>query len=893
MFIPLSTLSLASAISAAYASLQIRSSREQSASLEATDRLYLPILGVTQSGKTLLLASLGEQLTQSSSEQLTTRLLTREEEQRERGKVLKHFDPQDLDASPVPPGERTTAGMIHFERLSFERDEVNEATMVAEDALFALQFATHGPIAGRKLCILEDIPGEHLSEERSHKGNIYPKLLKADGLILVIDGPKALNADREPLPEHLLYQQLLERYLAQDHHGPVWVVITKADLLPEDRQDQQWWYEHTLTHLTPLLQLKDSQAVFELSLVSAKRSCEQPWATLKSSGESFFVSLKSVIQKRLERHGLLSKEIKRARNLCVALMALTLILGWSAAGAWRLGSLPPVSGERAWDGPSLNAAITPRLNALRDAKSILNPLRLFKRSLIHELATLRTETTQLVNVKADRWGKNLSKEREARDLSLEQLSRALKDFQTLNNARAKDRPWSAEERELEELVSMAMNDHGRLSSLESLPDLSTLKRSWTGRCKLALHRQPEREIPPFECALSMSIDRQLVGTRRARLSAATRPTISPADTSQLKARLSPLLQWERENAGLDRSDPLWSRLKTLKRSAWEASWLNLITTIQSMREEEDAIGRLRSLQRFEVERNDLLSVFTSDLEAPTKIIASWRDLLNSECIQAKEDEDLTPSLRREADLIIEWAAPFLDPSRRARVRMKSAEERWLKELKETLPQESPEGFDHALKLMERNLAELKGEEGREVIMSAISEWTQRLKSLQVWRAAQAVKVSASEVECDFDKLEEEGLDHGSGSHFDLDLFVPYLALKLTPIGSIPAPLESEANGSKELILVKETDIDDELSLQWHPWSRLTLALYEQDGEIDVLPETEESDDHLISDHTVWSVGSEPPSTTAALTPKNSCFVTITLHHRLPEWVGTMGLLPKR
>ena len=98
MFIPLSTLSLASAISAAYASLQIRSSREQSASLEATDRLYLPILGVTQSGKTLLLASLGEQLTQSSSEQLTTRLLTREEEQRERGKVLKHFDPQDLDA---------------------------------------------------------------------------------------------------------------------------------------------------------------------------------------------------------------------------------------------------------------------------------------------------------------------------------------------------------------------------------------------------------------------------------------------------------------------------------------------------------------------------------------------------------------------------------------------------------------------------------------------------------------------------------------------------------------------------------------------------------------------------------------------------------------------------
>ena len=102
--------------------------------------LYIPVLGVSKSGKTSLLAALGEHLSERAHEELTTRCLTRLEEENLRGRKLKHFDPDQPDqGEPHKPGERTTEAMIYYERSAFREGRDYNRTLESEDAYFLLQ----------------------------------------------------------------------------------------------------------------------------------------------------------------------------------------------------------------------------------------------------------------------------------------------------------------------------------------------------------------------------------------------------------------------------------------------------------------------------------------------------------------------------------------------------------------------------------------------------------------------------------------------------------------------------------------------------------------------------------------------------------------------------------
>ncbi len=878
-----------------------------SAPLPARDleRLYLPILGVKESGKTLLLATLGEQLTSTSTERLTTRLLTRREEEEERGRTLKPFDAADPAQPTLAPGERSTEAMIFFERRRFEREGVNETTLHPEDAIFSVQFATSGPLGGRKVCRLEDVPGEQLMEERHHNANLAPRLARADGLVLVVDGPKALAAGDAPLPEHVLYKQALEGYLRREDHGPVWVVVTKADLLPEDQRDEGFWREHTLRHVAPLLKLEGSSVTFELSLVSARRDCVAPWRALERAGEGFFVSLKGV----LERREAARVRRERARQRAWAgLLGGALACGaaaWGAWGSYQVESLPRVGGEVAWDAGSLERAASPRLALLTEARGPLSPVGLFEETLRQDLRALRRAHWALVRDEGDRWG-GRGEARAVRE--------ALRAARVFSDARAEEEAWSEEERALEERVTLAIKEAGALERLEEERALLLSEAAWGERCDQALKARGERGRGLLECSLRDQVSARLATSRRAHLNAAGRAPVAPTDEVGLRSKLAPLLAWERDNADLARGDELVVELERLKAAAWQEAWGRVEERLAALKEPGEAAARLRLLQRLERDRAELTKSARGDLEMPKQVNAAWRERLSRECVEVKDGQlTLLPSQRVEADEVVEWAAEFLDPSRRARVRFRSKEARWRAELREGLAASEPQAFDEALKRLQHDLDELFSEEGRAAIEKDIEVWRNHLRDLRVWRAPSEAPLTASAVSCDFEKLAAEGLDHGAGSRWDTDKFSPYLALSISALGAqedtqegtqedtqegtqegaqegaregggAEGDAETPAKPRRLLLLEAIEDAEEAPRVRWAPWSTVSLKLYELDGKVDGEPEVEESDDHLISDAGHWRVGGEPPRATVKLTPEGSCTVTLKVDKELSEWV---------
>jgi len=854
----------------------------ESAPLPARDlnRLNLPILGVKESGKTLLLATLGEQLTSTSTERLTTRLLTRREEEEERGRTLKPFDPADLAQPPLAPGERSTEAMIFFERRRFEREGVSETTLSSEDALFSVQFATSGPLKGPKVCKLEDVPGEEFMEERHHNANLAPRLARADGLVLVVDGPKALAAGDAPPPEHVLYKQTLEEYLDRKEHGPVWVVVTKADLLPEDRRDEVFWREHTLRHVAPLLKLEGSSVTFELSLVSARRDCVAPWRALERAGEEFFVSLKGVLERREAAR--VQRERTRQRAW-VGILGCALACGaaaWGWWGAYQVESLPRVGGEVAWDVGSLAGATAPRLALLAEARGALSPIGLFEETLRQDLSALRRAHWALVRDEGDKWGGR----GEARA-----VSEALRAARAFSDARAQEEAWSEEERALGERVTAAIKEAGELERLEAERALLAREAAWGERCDQALKARGERERGLLECAMKQQISARLATSRRAHLEAAGRAAMAPTDVVGLRSKLAPLLAWEWDNADLARGDELVVDLERLKAAAWEGAWGRVEERLAALKEPSEAPARLRLLQRLELDRAELKKSARGELEMTKQVNAAWRERLSRECVEVKDGQlNLLPSQRAEADEVVEWAAEFLDPSRRARVRFRSKEARWRAELREGLAAAEPQAFDEALKVLQHDLDELFSEEGRAAIEKDIEVWRNHLRDLRVWRAPSEAPLTASGVTCDFERLAAEGLDHGAGSRWDTDKFSPYLALSISARGAQggegAGDAEAPTAARRLLLLDAIEDAEDAPRVRWAPWSTVSLKLYELDGDVDGEPGVEESDDHLISDAGLWRAGGEPPRATVKLTPEGSCTVTLKVDKELSEWV---------
>lgn len=853
------------------------------------DRLYIPILGVRQSGKTLLLATLGSQLTGAATSELTTRLLSHREEEEERGVSLEAFNPNDPDQPILAPGRRTTLAMITLERQSFESNKVNRPTALPESAFFALQFAIAGPLAGRKICTLEDIPGEHMMDEHNHKGNITPKLQRADGLVLIIDGPKALNAEGQSLPEHTLYKQVLEEYFKREHHGPIWVVITKADLLPSDRRDVAWWKAHTLEHITPLLKLrdKDQRAIFGLSLVSAEQRCEVPWEEVRRKGQFFFASLKKVLTDRLEVSAVQVIERARWKKRSLLLALCTLFSIWVSVGSYHLEALPTVQGELTWDLQSLKSSSKPRLELFLDSNFPLSPLSIYRNRLSDELEALREAYWRLVRKHAEQWGhalkamENPTSERSATlKLTSANLSLALQDARNFNDARADVRQWSHLERELVNYIDDALNTVNQLTNEYDQSDLQKLRKDWQQRCQ----REAQRLVHPltFVCAVRDHIQSKESGTRQAALRRAEKTTINDALPVQLSARLSPLLNWSR-TYGKPTEDDLKAYFQQSLSNAWIQSWNHLKETLTQEPYIYDPMARLDFLERFEEEAQKLSETYNEALEPPKDIYQSWREHLNKEVVQLRaRSEFLSSQDQAEANKLIEWATPHLDPKRRARVNMINKRAYWKTTLREALSSSTADSFIAFLKTIENDLITLSAEEGRTDIEEELQLWDNRRMELIVWSEPERVKLSATKVECNFEKLAAEGLDHGAGSNWDTDIFNPYITLDISAVST-------EANeNSSQLAIEGDVSPDEERYVKWRPWQPITIQLLERDGDVDRV--NEPLDDHPISYPMAWLAPLQGIPFVVNLTPQGSCKVTLQFHHSPPTWLYDLKLL---
>ena len=907
------------------------------------EQLFIPVIGAKESGKTLIIAHFGSHLSSFVSGEFTGRLLTQLEEENARGRRLKAFDPQ-ASSLPLPArGERTSRALILMELAQFEQKQLQSSTeappqkhtqdQAEEEALLWLQFAAKGPLAGQRLLLLCDVPSEQFIDERSHSANIEPKLRRADALILVLDGPALLAHEANEHPQSIRYQQVLENYLARGRGGPVWILITKADLLPETHQDEAWWHTYVLRQIAPLLQLRDSGSSFEITLVSALPTHDQGYARLKSTAEKLCLSLRTVLEHRHKNRKNTHK--KRQSTLWITLVFCLFggIFAWSATGALLVEGLPPTRGERTWDLASLEIASAPRLELIQASKKLIHPSWLFRERLSVELNTLRHAYWTLVRSQADTWAISLRTAPQSEvDSRAQLLHQTLDRSRSFNEVRSVDEPWRPEERALAERIELALTDISTLKTLQDINEMNILRRAWDGRCEVVLKLHAEGRHSPFECALKDWIVNSLSSSRETQLDeAGLRPVLASADPTELSSRLSPLLRWEANNADLLASDPLIARLMRYKSEAWEASWDHVKRLLEEPTSTGEIASRLKLLQRFEQDRVTLNARFPVILEMPPGIALAWRDRLNLESTRFKHEEARLPaSKQQEIEGLVEWAAPYLDPKRRAKVRLLSREERWKRVLTHAFKRSTSDYFEDALRQINKDLDELEGEEGHDEIQRDLGIWRVRLEELRAWSSPPQVPLSASEIRCDEAALEAEGLDQSEdestwrakwyvplprGDYRDyylvlaLDVSIPPVSSSDTPAEATSLPSTSQHVPPKEqavetpkeqaassqstprvVILSEAVELDDEVMIAWKPWSKIKLKLYERDGKLDKVPG--EGDDDLISDMSVWSVGSEHPSATLKLTPQGSCEIDLTLHHALSEWVYELGLISR-
>lgn len=882
MFIPLSLGTLTSLSTGLYFFKKTRLLLSESRTVSDHEHLYIPVLGVTGSGKTLLLASLCKQLTErhkdkALSEEFTAEFFDhiRESVERDHKKLLP-FDRDESDLAYQNPGERTTEAMAFFECKQFREGQMNAATRKPEDAVLSVKFATTGRFAGNKVIKLKDIPGEYFEELRDHRANIDPELLKADGLILVVNGVRALEAEDTPLREHEIYRKILDKYLSKPH-GPVWVVITMADQLPSHRLDPDWWKDHTLRHIAPELNLKANDTTFEITLVSSNPAAQFAWQALGQAGELFFVHLKEVLKNRFNDFSSLSQQASMHKKWSLSLLISTILLTWVSIGTYQFEHLPQVN-RSIWDLNSLKVVKQERIKALKNSESLFNPLYLFKRQLKQDLSLYRGHAWNFVQEKADHWGLTLHDVDQERN-STQELLEALDIASDLSSMEDLV-PRSETELDIEKWVKRALDDFKRLPTL-SVQELKELE--WKARCELVAHRLSGSAFP-YACALKKVADQGIRTSREAQLRQATNTQIDPNDQIQVYARLKPILTWETENLDLDSTDTLWSKVNQEKAKVWESCWFQ---TQKAVNEKNNQPGTLLEslslLKGFEDQRTQLENEFSRrSLELNSQIRGLWKNRLNSELVKTENERlKLTQKEQAQLDEIIRWAGPYLDPQRGTRIRFKQHIKRWHHVLKEALKDDQPRLFDEALVMIERDLAELDSEEGRDAISKGLKQWRQQLQELKAWRApSKAVVMRSSDLVCPKDQLHEEGLNDQAKGY--LDRYYPYITLTHESIGSSPEGFDRAGDST---YISEKT----KLIIDWHPWSTLKIALFEADGNYDADAQADEHNDQLIYQGSSWSVGSSKPKAKVMITPKGGCYIELEIQHQLPQWVIEQGL----
>jgi hypothetical protein len=877
---------------------------------EKIQRFNIPVLGAPQSGKTQLIACLGEALssinlterrmtppptgqdeaTEPTRLSFTTRLLTIQEEQRERGLKLESVDPERLrqgqhgENKPPRPGFRTTEALIRMERHAFLTTGSNPSTRESEDAYFQVLFSSNNMEKSPIICAFRDVPGGHFSGEEEHEANITPLLETAQGVVLVVDGLKvSLSGDQIP-SEYLLYQKVLEQLLEDQHMRlPVWVVITKADLLPIADRDEERWRSYILRHIAPQLRLTHQEAPFEISLVSADPKCVESWGAILSEGSLFISHLQSVLETYRERRRQWSERadmLKRRWSLCLLLASL---ISWPVWDRYQVDQLPALQGEISWDWDSLDSASKPHLDYLKGARSLFKT-PLFKEPATRGLHLLRRSYLQHAHGVQLEWGRQLEREGIDPEMSPKRHERTsregLKALKAFHGAFTSLFLRSLEEKSMIDSLETMIDhiDQARRiqrnqsitfeSAKERIERLRILTDSWKHRCHVDKQQtSPQKRGAVASCLVQTALSRVKLEIIERALKIAIESSQSATNNREppVYPLLKLLIEWRGVSQGLSAQHLLRIEHQQAVKRAWMKSWAYSESLFrQEWSAGKESLRRLKYLKEFDHHRRLLGGVSREGAVIyPEEIAKSWSDTFGRECVKLHEGlgVQLDVGDKREAKEICEWAEPYLAPPPFARVKYKATELKWREELKASLTLLTPDRFDQTLTSIGLDLDNLDSLSGAGAIKEETKKWRDRLLALKQWRARSKTSITLDILRCDSDEMVRSG-DKGIWDDFKV-----YLVVKVNEETSI------------------HDDDEETWTVMWAPWSLIKLSLYEKDYKRDDPPGSDD-DVELFSQEFTSPLGVQGLPTPLL----KGCDIKFSMDRTPPKWLSEEGIL---
>ena len=703
-------------------------------------RLYIPILGLPESGKTLTLATLCDQLCSLKTPLISARLLTPHEEEQVRRRQLRGVTPRDVSMR----GRRSTRAMIDAERAALQKHSAYDSSRIEESGYVRITYrsSVKGPQSETAaITVWEDLPGDFIQREHLFESNIDPRLASASGMILVMNGAQIYRHHEDALlSEYTLpYQQLLERY-RQLHHGrgPIWVIVTKSDLLPAPAQNLHFWRQLiTQKIITPLHLTKrglnerslsplpsddpPSAAPLIVTLTDLIHLNSHPTQTSSieflKQAHGFLNDLHGVLIQRGAAQQIDQTHARvHARLYVIALLSFT-IASWLILSAIHFNQRPAIYGERAWSTSSLETTRDVYLDLYRESASTLSPLYVYRAQLAEDLRFIYHAHKELLSSTIDQYLlRQLARLKTQADhyhamhaidphftcldaLAQAQLNQIHTLAQSITQFQHHLHPLPLQETIstidaslqmlLEDVDILRRGDHLLTQDTSALRD--PIKRSlsrefehWSRRCRRGItrgcqvievmHRSHVHYL--YEYSEAASSWRPLSSSRDA----ATSP--SRSSLSSLWA----LSQWSKRGQTLQLPHVYRTHLAQLSEHLWRQAWSRLEDQLHSdyptPRDHIEHLVTLRGYtdEIFALERS--LSVHATHLPAQTfrepQILKRRRmELLRIESLALARRVSSVPSaLQTRAQNTLDWSATQLDARRALRIRFLVKRNHW-------------------------------------------------------------------------------------------------------------------------------------------------------------------------------------------------------------------------
>ena len=401
----------------------------------------IPVIGLEDSGKTVFIANLLHHLIDERPNQKYPQPQTRITVEYLPDALEIGLMPSTVPSSHTPLKDRVQETLSLHARREMSPTQDHQHGFVS--ALFATSSTQEAPDStphNQAICHLIDLPGRFFREDDYSPSNIHPWINQADGLIFVIDGPRALLCcaemiiDKSPefWPESLspllekardilppsersgqrsqqLYHDAISSLLTRgDTQGlPVWILITKGDLFKEDDRGQTS-SQSNLRGLEDLknlvksrffdgLLLPQSHIKFRVDEVSSSRDHIAFWTQASKGALEFFRVLRGRVQKREAKAHTLHARLKSLRYTTSISKALIVLLSLPTLLSFNVINLSPLNEGVIWDQNSLQQVYRETLNFAQNTP--LSPLSrlLFKDLIAHRYTYIFSAGQQVLH----------------------------------------------------------------------------------------------------------------------------------------------------------------------------------------------------------------------------------------------------------------------------------------------------------------------------------------------------------------------------------------------------------------------------------------------------------------------------------------------------------------